>query len=180
MGKYSKETHTDKSKLLILLLLFITVAAVCVTVWALFFREPEVLLAPDYAPKETEAHAQTIPNDNSEKMESEEGGGSVSLTYSNQVAIDLSDGVASLLFANPNKSNQDMVLQIVIQDEVIVQSGTIRPGHQVTALNLLDGAAAKLSPGGYDGNFAVLYYNPESGEKAIVNTEIPIHIAVNN
>ena len=180
MGKYSKEKHIDKSELLIFLLLFITAAAVCVTVWALFFREPEIILAPDYAPKETEEHAQIIPNDNSEKMESEEGGGSVSLTYSNQVTIDLSDSIASLLFANPNKSNQDMVLQIVIQDEVIVQSGTIRPGHQVTALNLLEGAAAKLSPGGYDGNFAILYYHPENGEKAIVNTEIPIHIKVNN
>lgn len=180
MGKYSKKANVDKSKVVIALLLCTTVIAVCVTVWALFLRTPETTLAPDYAPQETEAHAQTIPNDNSQKKESEKGGGSVSLTYSNQVAIDLSDASASLMFANPNKSNQDMVLQIVIQNQLIVQSGTIRPGHQVTTLDLMDGAAAKLSPGGYDGNFVILYYHPDSGEKAIVNTEIPINIEVYN
>ena len=82
------------------------------------------------------------------------------------------------MFANPGKSNQNVVVQIVIQDQVIVQSGTILPGRQVTALDLLDGAASMLTPGGYDGNFSILYYHPESGEKAIVNTEIPIHIEV--
>ena len=180
MGKYAKKSSIDKSKVVIALLLLITVIAICITVWALFFRTPETTLSPDYAPQETEAHAQTIPNDNSHKKESEKGGGSVSLTYSNQVAIDLSDANASLMFANPNKSNQDMVLQIVIQNQVVVQSGIIRPGHQVTTLDLMDGAATKLSPGGYDGNFVILYYHPDSGEKAIVNTEIPIRIEVSN
>lgn len=168
----------NKMKWLIAVLLLITISAVCVTVWALFFREPDVILAPDYAPQDTEEHAQKIPNDNSEKVESEEGGGSVSLTYSNKVTIDLSDAKASLMFANPGKSNQNMVVQIVIQNEVIVQSGTILPGHQVVELDLLDDAASKLSTGGYDGNFAIFYYHPDSGEKAIVNTEIPIQITV--
>ena len=180
MGKYSKRESFDKTKLLIGLLLLVTAAAVCVTVWALFFRTPELTLAPDYAPQETEAHAQTIPNDNSQRKESEKGGGSVSLTYSNQLVVDLSDKSVSLLFANPNKSNQDMVLQIVIQNQVVVQSGRISPGHQIKTLDLMDGAASRLSPGGYEGKFVVLYYHPDSGEKAIVNTEIPVHIEVTN
>lgn len=180
MGRYSKKQTVDKTTILIALLLAITVVASCITVWALFFRKPETILAPDYAPKETEAHAQIIPNDSGEQKKSEEGGGSVSLTYSNQVSIDLSDGTASLMFANPGKSNQNMVVQIVIQNEVIVQSGTILPGRQVTTLELMEGAVEKLSSGGYDGNFSILYYHPESGEKAIVNTEIPIHIEVSD
>lgn len=180
-GKEEKpmENKNDKSKWLILLLLLITLIAVCVTVWALFFRGPGVTLAPDYAPQETEAHAETIPGDSGEKMESEQGGGSVSLSYSNQVTIDLSDRTASLYFANPGKSNQDMVVQVVIQDTVIVQSGTLNPGKQVTILDLLDGAHKQLAAGGYDGKFVVLYYDQETGEKAIVNTEIPITITVN-
>ena len=168
------------AKWIIALLLLITAAAVCVTLWALFFRTPEVILAPDYAPRETEALAETIPNDNSEKLTSQEGGGSVNLTYSNEVSIDLNDERAFLMFANLGRSNQDMVLQIVIHDEVIVQSGTIQPGHQVTELNLLEGAAAKLTTGGYDGKFTILYYHPDSAEKALVNTEIPIRIEVKN
>lgn len=168
----------DRSKLLILILLVITAAAICVTIWALFFREPDVVLAPDYAPREEEQRAETIPNDSGEKMENPEGGGSVSLTYSREVTIDLSEKTASLLFANPGKSNQDMVLQIVIQNTVIVQSGTLKPGNQIMVLDLLEGAEKKLSAGTYEGNFNVLYYDPESGEKAIVNTEIPITVAV--
>ena len=70
------------------------------------------------------------------------------------------------------------MLQIVVQDEIIVQSGLLKPGNQVTALELLDGAAGKLSAGGYEGKFAVLYYDPDTGEKAVVNTEIPVTITV--
>ena len=168
----------NKSRLLNSLLLLITAAAVATTVWAVFFREPETTLTPDYAPQETEPNAEAIPNDSGEKMESEKGGGSVSLTYSNQVEIDLGEEAALLFFANPGKSNQSIVLQIVIQDEVIVQSGALMPGNQVKQLDLLSGAAAKLSPGGYDGLFVILYYDQVTGEKAVVNTEIPIHITV--
>lgn len=177
MGRY--ENKKSKSNLLIPILLIFTVIAICVTVWALFFRDTGPVLAPDYAPQEEEQNAETIPGDTGKKLDNPEGGGSVSLTYSREVSIDLSDKTATLLFANPGKSNQDMVLQIVIQDTVIVQSGTLKPGNQVTALDLLDGAAKKLSAGTYEGSFNVLYYNPETGEKAIVNTEIPITITVN-
>lgn len=178
MSGSSKRESSGENRLIIAILLVTTAVALCVTAWALWFRTPNVTLAPDYAPKETEAHAQTIPNDTGEQKKSEAGGGSVSLTYSNQVSIDLSEELASLMFANPGKSNQNMVVQIVIQEEVIVQSGTILPAHQVTTLDLLEGAAAMLTPGGYEGEFSILYYHPESGEKAIVNTEIPIHIEV--
>ena len=168
-----------KIKLLIAVLLLITAAAVGVTVWALFFREQQtVVLTPDYAPQEEEINIEAIPGDSGEKMESEEGGGSVSLSYSNEATRDISDKKAYVYFANPGKSNQDMVLQIVISEEVILQSGTIVPGYKVSELDLLKDAEKMLSPGGYDGKFVVLYYSPESGEKAIVNTEIPIHITV--
>ena len=171
----------SKKNLLIPILIIITVIAIGVTVWALFFRDAEPTeLTPDYAPQEEEQNAEKIPNDSDEKMENPEGGGSVSLTYSREVDIDLSDEKATLLFANPGKSNQDMVLQIVIQDNVIVQSGTLKPGNQVTTLDLLDDTAEKLAAGTYEGNFNVLYYNQETGEKAIVNTEIPITITVKN
>ena len=172
------EKKQDKTRLLILLLLLITLLAVCVTVWALFFRDSGPALAPDYAPQEMEQNAESIPDDSDEKMDKPEGGGSVSLTYSNKVTIDLSDKAAALYFANPGKSNQDMVIQITIQDTVIVQSGTLVPGQQVKLLDLLEGAEKQLSAGGYEGKFVVLYYDQTSGEKAMVNTEIPITINV--
>ena len=168
----------DNSKWLILLLLLITVAAVCVTIWALFFQETGPVLAPDYAPQEMEQHAESIPNDSDEKLDAPEGGSSVSLTYSNKVTIDLSDKTASLYFANPGKSNQDMLLQISVQDTVILQSGILNPGQQVKLLDLLEGSEEKLAEGGYEGKFVVHYYDQITGEKAMVNTEIPITINV--
>ena len=176
----NQNKKTNRTTIIVTILALITVAAVCVTVWALFFRDSggQQVLAPDYAPQQQEQNAETIPDDSCEKMEKPEGGGSVSLTYSNKITIDLSDKAASLYFANPGKSNQDMVLQIVIQDTIILQSGTLAPGHQVKLLNLLEGAETMLQPGGYEGKFIVLYYDQESGEKAMVNTEIPVSITV--
>ena len=178
----NQDKKLNKTTIIIAILAVITVAALCVTMWALFLREPDdsnkVILAPDYAPQNKEENAETIPDDTSDKMENPEGGGAVSLTYSNEVTIDLSDKAAGLYFANPGKSNQDMVLQIAIQDTVILQSGTLSPGHQVKLLNLLEGAEEMLQPGGYEGKFIVLYYDQTSGEKSMVNTEIPIMINV--
>lgn len=171
--------NRSKLNLLILLLLLITAAAVCVSVWAVFLREEKAVLAPDYAPQQVEENAEVIPDDDAGKLDKPQGGGSVSLTYAREVSIGLESRSASLLFANPGKSNQDMMLQIIIQGTVIVQSGVLKPGHQVTTLSLLDGMEKKLTEGVYEGKFNVLYYDPETSEKAIVNTEIPVTITVN-
>ena len=177
-----RKRKTNKSAIIIAILALITVGALCVTMWALFLREPDdgnkVILTPDYAPQKNEINQKPIEDDSGEKMEAEKGGGAVSLTYSTNVTIDLSDETAILYFANPGKSVQDMVVQIVIQDNIIVQSGKLTPGNQLTALDLLDDTAKKLTVGGYDGKFVILYYDPDTGEKAIVNTEIPITINV--
>lgn len=179
MENNKNENKQKKTTIIIAILALITVAALCVTIWALFFREPSVVLTPDYAPEESEANQTPIEGDNTDdKMEVEDGGGAVSLTYSNKVTIKLSEEKATLMFANPGKSTQDMVVQIVIQDEIIVQSGRLTPGNQVTVLDLLDGAAKKLMAGQYSGKFVVLYYDPDTGERAIVNTEIPITVTI--
>ena len=178
----NQDKKLNKTTIIIAILAVITVAALCVTMWALFLREPDdsnkVILAPDYAPQNKEENAETIPDDTSDKMENPEGGGAVSLTYSNEVTIDISDKAAALYFANPGKSNQDMVIQIAIRDTVILQSGTLSPGNQVKLLNLLEGAEEMLQPGGYEGKFIVIYYDQTNGEKSMVNTEIPITINV--
>lgn len=178
MSYKSKHGSTDKRKqIIIIVLILLLLITIGITVWALFFRDTTPVLAPDYAPQQTEENAEPIDDDtDGEKLQQQQGGGAVSLTYSKEVTIDLSDNVAKLLFANPYKSNQDMMLQIVIQDTVIVQSGLLTPGHQVTKLELFDNA--KLSKGIYEGKFVVLYYQKDTGEKAMINTEIPLTITV--
>ena len=70
---------------------------------------------PDYAPRQNEQYAEDIGDNDDSKLTQSEGGGAVSITYTTNVDIDLSKGIAELYFANPTKSNQDMVLQIVIK-----------------------------------------------------------------
>lgn len=181
MSKNEKKTR-QITTIVMATLSLITVAAVSVTVWALFLREPDIVLTPDYAPQKKEENAIRIPEEDddnpAETMQAVEGGGAVSLTYGTNVSIILSNETAALYLANPSRSAQDMVVQVVIQDTILVQSGRLIPGNQVTTLKLLKGAAEKLSPGGYEGKIVVLYYDRENGEKAIVNTEIPVTISV--
>ncbi len=171
------EKSDRKSRWIILLLLLLLLIAIGVTLLALFFRE-ETTLTPDYAPRREDKYAQSLDDQGDEKLEQVQGGGAVSLTYSTKVTVTLDDGMASVYFANPSKSNQDMVLQLVVQDVILAQSGRLSPGKQLDTLELLEGAASRLQPGGYNGQFVVLFYQPDTGEKTIVNTEIPVDVTV--
>ena len=70
----NQNQKANKSTIIIAILAVITVAALCVTMWALFLREPsagdddKVILNPDYAPQKQEQNAETIPDDTGEKM----------------------------------------------------------------------------------------------------------------
>ena len=182
--KPKKEKVHWKKKLLVLLLLLITCTSLGVTYWALFIRnnKPEQkqdgpkILEPDVAPGDKEKNAESMGDEGDKKLDQPKGGGAVSITYSKDVTIDLSDKTVTLLFGNPTRSNQSMVLQIVIQDNVIVQSDTLAPGYQVKKLDLKTDIG--LKPGTYKGKFNVLYYDSDTGKKAVVNTEIPIDIDV--
>ncbi len=183
--KKEKKERQGRRDLLILLLLLLIVICLGVTIWALFFRDSGSTnpsgtpLIPDYAPKETEPNAVTIPGESDDKLTTPEGGGAIGIEYINKVTIDLSDGMAYLSYANPGKSTQNTVLRIEIQDVVIVQSGTITPGHRVNELPLLDGAADVLQPGVYESAvFRILSYDPETGEKAMVDTIAQIVVNV--
>lgn len=168
-----------KEKIFLIIIALITVAAIAVTVWALFFRKPDDSgLTPDYAPPETESNAESMPGNDKDKLDAPSGGGAVSISYTKNVLIDISEEKAVLNFGNPGESTQDMLVQIVIQDTILVQSGRLTPGHKVSQLDLLEGAAKKLKAGGYEGKIVVLFYDQESGEKAMLNAEIPVTINV--
>lgn len=156
--------------------------AIClgVTVWALFFRQPKDNASSDYAPQVLEPNAIALSDADETKLDAPEGGGAISLEYDDKVTIDLSDGRAYLNYANPGKSTQDIVLRIEIQDTAVAQSGTIPPGNKVNELELLEGAANMLKEGVYtDAVFRVLSYDPDTGEKAMVDTLAKITVTVN-
>lgn len=99
MGQKDDKGKSRKIKVLVLLLILVTVIAVGVTIWALLFRDTTSVLAPDYAPVEEDANAEDIEGeDDTEKMEADEGGGAVSMSYPKSVTISLSGQTASLMF----------------------------------------------------------------------------------
>lgn len=174
-----KKKNNHLLVILIIILLAVTLTAVGITVWALFFRtrQPDIL-APDYAPQEVEENAEPLEEDSTEKLDAPDGGGAVTLMYQNGVSVDLSEGTASFMYGNPGESTVNVVLQIVIQDRLIAQSGRLEPGSQVTLLNLAEGAAEQLEPGGYEGKYVLSFYDPDTGEKSAFDTEIPVSVTV--
>ena len=160
---------------LILLLLIIAIIAVIVAVWALFFKDGTEIIMPDRVPSVDE-NIEKLPNDNNQKNEAPADGGAVTLTFSKDVTIE--NGKAELYFANPGKSTHDIVLQIIIRDNVIAQSGAIAPGNQIKTIDLAENVDEMLRKAEYDGKFMVYYYDKQNGEKAVLNTEIPVNISV--
>lgn len=162
-----------------ILLLLILLISVGVIVWALFLRAPKTdnTLAPDYAPRQVEQHAQRYGEETS-KLEQTEGGGAVTLEYTTDVDINLSEKKVYFSVANPYQSNQSMLVQIKIKDEVIAESGTLQPGYRLGELNITEQKAKMLSEGVYDGQILIWYYQPDTGERAVVNTAIPVRINV--
>ncbi len=175
----TKEKKSKKSLIIILLLILLILLLAGVSVWAIFFRDTDSsLLPPDYAPIQSDTNATDIENDSTDKLDAPEGGGAVGLTYSDTVTVDLSDGTVKMMFQNPGRSLNNMVLQVVVQDTLLAQSDLLIPGKQLNQLSLKKDALSKLQPGGYDGKFVVSIYNPETGEKNMIDAEVEITVNV--
>ncbi|MBQ9745250.1 MAG: hypothetical protein IJW21_00305 [Clostridia bacterium] len=163
-------------KLIIAMLLLVTAVSACVSVWALWFREAPVL-KPDYAAKATEKNAEKIEDaTGGEGTEIPVGGGKISLVYSNEVHVDLSEGTAKFLVGNLAQSAHNIVAEIVIRDTVIAQSGAILPGYRVITLGLAENAAKMLSSGVYNGKIRLYLYDAQTNEREMLSTEIEVVI----
>lgn len=179
MSNETMENKEKKRRLLIILLCIGIAVCIAVTVWALFFRNTDnTPLIPDFAPEQTEPNAQPVDGDGN-KMDVPQGGGGISLEYVSSVTVNLSENKAYFQYTHPAKSTQNIVLCIMVQDTMIARSGLITPGHKITELTLSDGIAKKLSAGTYkNAQFKILSYDPDSGEKAMVDTEAQITLTV--
>jgi hypothetical protein len=128
---------------------------------------------PDLDPNATK-----LTDDDSEKVVSEGGGGSVSLAYSVDATLSLSTGQIDMCFENPNASNHDLVLELYVIDSsddsrqtMIAQSGRVAAGSGLYTM-IFDAGSAQLSAGEYNAKLKVLFYNPDTGERALVESEV--------
>lgn len=150
-----------------------------VTVWALFFRgDDNVPITPDYPPQGTEVNQTPIEDDGSVKMESPDGGGAINVTFATTATVSLSEKTVSLYYANPQASNQNVAILVMVDDLVVAKSDLIQPSNQITSLPLEAYAAEKLQAGGYHATLVVRAYDPASGEKAMVDTKGELELNV--
>lgn len=181
MKEEEKEKKEKKKRLIIILLLWIIVLALGAAVFLLLWEKKSE--SADYAPRRLDPAVVRV-EDTGEKLDAPEDGGAVSLNYSTDVEVNMETGKAAVLFENPSKSTKDMVLQLLVagkkegEEAVIAQSELIPAGYRLSELKLQEGV--QFASGTYEGTFKVMYYDSQSREKAVVNTEIPVKIIVNN
>ena len=164
-------------KWLIIILSVGIVICTGVTIWAVFFRGGDDI-SPDYPPQGIESNQAPIDGDDSGKLESPEGGGAINVTYGTAATVDLSEKTVTIYYANPNASNQNVSILIMVNDLVVAKSDLITPGNQVSKLELQKEAASRLQVGGYNAELVVRAYDPESGEKAMVDTKGELTLTV--
>ena len=165
-------------KLIIGGLSLITAGAIATTVWAVWIREPTVL-EPDYAAKETEKDAEKIEGgENYGGEEIPASGGKISIFYSNEVTVSLSGGKAEMLIGNSAKSKHNIVAELVIQGEVILQTGAIMPGYRVVSLDIAESVKQMLQKGLYSGTIRLYLYDTQTNEREMLSSEIEAKILV--
>lgn len=137
------------------------------------------LTAPDAKPynpvPEIDPMVEPLENDNGESVQSEEGGGFVSMVYTLKASLDLPSGEIEMLFRNPKKSNHHVVVELYIvsgdAETMIAKSGLIAPGYGLSQLAFIEDSAV-LRAGTYNGKYIVHYYDAATGERALVDSEI--------
>ena len=188
-GKPEKDFQRTRRdlRLAALLLLLPIILLVLRTGWFRPADDGKVVLAPDYPLIKDEPNSRPT-NDEQEKFTASQSGGAVALAYSDEVSYDIASGLVTLSFTNPGSSTQAMVLQVIVygdvdaqgkaQEYLLAESGILRPGYYVEQLTATPEEGVAMSTGVYSGVMRVLFYNEDTGEKAIVNTDIPVNIAV--
>ena len=154
--------------------------ALAVALGVLFFGEDDapVVLPPDVAYQEKDPNIEPYPDSTGDPVQNvPEGGGMASFTCEAQLTVRLSEARVDLMFANPTRSQQNMVIEVLVDDQVIAQSGRIEPGYRVTSLPLI--AKEQLTQGIYQATVRIYFYHPQTGEQK-VDTSVPVSVTVKN
>lgn len=173
-----------KKRILLILLVSVMLLSLLAAMVACGEEEtPEPLpvppgLTPDYPAPPIEEGAEDIGGENGEKLEAPEGGSAVGLIYQTAVTVDLSDKKVTLDFRNPQKSLQNMSLQLIVQDQVLAESGLLTPGKRLSTLTLEDGVTVPVGYYATNAKFLIRYFDPETNTCAIINTEIAVKVTV--
>lgn len=105
-------------------------------------------------------------------------GGEVTLDYSASATLNLSTKNIDIDFTNPSSSSHEVVLELYVvsvqngeeQEYKIAESGRIPAGSKLTAMTFSQDSKMFESEGIYDARYHLKYYNPQTGEKSLVDS----------
>lgn len=180
------------NKILTLVLIVGILACISVTVWTVFYREPENEheqntndtqndtytedTSPDYPPMETEKNQDPIIGGG--RPETPKNDNSITITYSSKATADLSEKVIYLYYANPSSSNRNVTISVVIDGKAIATSNIINPGYEVNLLSLDDDAVKNMEEGSYNAELIINSYDTVSGDKDMVNAKGELSVTI--
>ena len=107
--------------------------------------------------------------------DSDENKSAVVICGSN-ATVHLNDNIVDYYYKNVYRSKSSVVIQLLIDNKVIAQSGGLPPGYQTYKIDY--NQKIKLSPGTYEGVVIISFYNLDTNELETVNSKISIPIII--
>ena len=157
-----------------LLLSMAAVLTAVIITTVMLVNSPNVV-KPDNPLPDVDPDIEPIGTDDNQSTPANKGSGSVSLVYTKSVSISLASDSATIYYQNPSSSNQSVVLELYVVSEdkeyFIGKTGLIPAGNAIYEMDV-SGRDANIRAGTYTGLFRSSYYNPVTGEKAVVGTDI--------
>lgn len=112
--------------------------------------------------------------------ENRSSGSSISFKFNETLHIDATTGNVYINFENPSYAKNNIVVTLVSEDDrsEMAKTGAIAPGHGIKYLRLNDNGYEKINGGVRSGIIMLTAYSAETNDKAMVDTELPVHIVI--
>ena len=170
-----------------LVTLFVLLALIAVTsvliVQLLMNPKPPVVINPDHPLPDIDPEIEHLPpSDDDEKVDSN-GGGFVSIVYTKDAVVSLATNKATIFYQNPNKSNHSVVIELYLvsgdAEYFLGRTGLIPAGSAIYEIDVSE-RDANVRAGIYTGLYRLFYYDPITGERAALSSDVTeIQISVN-
>ena len=168
--------HSSRLPFLLALLAVLAMLAVTtvLVVQLIGNPKPPIVIDPDHPLPEIDPDIETLPDDG-DKVQSESGGGFVSMVYTKEATVSLSTNTATIYYQNPNKSNHAVVLELYLvsgeQEYFLGRTGLIPAGGAIYQMDVSE-RDASIRAGIYTGLYRTYYYDPLTGERAAISSDI--------
>ena len=168
--------HSSRLPFLLALLAVLAMLAVTTTLVIQLIGNPKppIVIDPDHPLPEIDPDIETLPDDG-DKVQSESGGGFVSMVFSYDVTVSLSEEKATITYQNPNKSNHAVVLELYLVSDgaeyFLGRTGLIPAGGAIYQMDVSE-RDASIRAGIYTGLYRTYYYDPLTGERAAISSDI--------